>query len=240
MLRLAAFVLVAASAFAQATDPSVLETTEVAFAVDASSASKVSVVGDFNGWDVSRTPLARDASGTWKVRTDLRKGKVYDYAFVVDGHWILDPKNPLKSTDGKLSLIEVPGGDDGQVTGGGLDTVRAMLKKMNERLSYYGDEVAQLRKELSTTNDTIAKKEAQIDLLRKDLDDARSERVTLTKEVTEARIRLDEVSQRYTTLKSDTENHTDDSEKSAKKVAEVTLELFPRHAAVAWRLRSAA
>lgn len=221
MLRLAVFVLVAASAFAQATDPTVLETSEVGFAVDASSATRVSVVGDFNGWDVSRTPLARDASGTWKVRTDLRKGKVYDYAFVVDGHWILDPKNPLKTGDGKLSVIEVPGASDDQVAGGGLADVRAMLKKMNERLSYYGDEVSQLRKELGATNDTIAKKEAQIDLLRKDLDDARSERVTLTKEVTEARIRLDEVSQRYTTLKSDTENHTDDSEKSAKRVADI-------------------
>ncbi len=217
MLRLVALLLASATLLAEGTGPAILETSEVAFAIEASNATSVSVVGDFNGWDAARTPLAKDATGTWKVRTDLRKGKVYDYAFVVDGHWVVDPKNPLRSSGGQLSVIEVPGGGTDAISGAGLEPIRAMLKQMGERLSYYGDEIGALRREMAAHTDTIAKKEAQIDLLRKDLDDARTEKVTLTKELTEARIRLDEVSQRYTTLKAEKDNHTDESDKVAKK-----------------------
>lgn len=221
MLRLAAFLFVAASVLAEGTGPAVLETSEVAFTLEAPTATGVSVVGDFNGWDATRTPLAKGATGTWTVRTDLRKGKVYDYAFVVDGHWIVDPKNPLRSANGRLSVIEVPGGPEDSVVGGGLEPIRAMLKRMSEKLSYYGDEIGALRREMQAHIETIAKKEAQIDLLRKDLDDARTERVTLTKELTEARIRLDEVSQRYATLKAEKDSRTDESDKAVKRVAEL-------------------
>lgn len=221
MLRLVAFLCVTASLLADGTDPSVLETSEVAFAIEAPTAAKVTVVGDFNGWDVARTPLTKDATGTWKVRTDLRCGKVYDYAFVVDGHWIVDPKNPLRSAGGKLSVMEVPGGGEDTVAGGGLEPIRAMLKRMGEKLSYYGDEIGALRREMAAHTDTIAKKEAQIDLFRRELDDARNEKVTLTRDLTEARIRLDEVSQRYTTLKAEKDTHTDDSDRAVKKAADM-------------------
>ncbi|GEM_PF-4796800 len=221
MLRLAALLCIAASVLAEGTDPSVLETSEVAFAIEASTATKVTVVGDFNGWDVDRTPLTKDATGTWKVRTDLRRGKVYDYAFVVDGHWVVDSKNPLHSAGGKLSVIEVPGGGEDSVSGGGLDPIRAMLKRMSERLSFYGDEIGALRREMAGHTDTIAKKEAQIDLFRRDLDDARNEKLTLTRDLTEARIRLDEITQRYTTIKAEKDTHTDESDKAVKKSADM-------------------
>lgn len=221
MPRLAAFLVIAACAFAEETHPSVLETSEVTFAIDAPTASKVSVVGDFNGWDATRTPLAKDPTGTWRVRTDLRKGKVYDYAFVVDGHWIVDPRNPIRSSGGKLSVIEVPGGPEDAIAGGGLEPIRAMMKRISEKLSFYGDEIAALRRELAGHAETIAKKEAQIELLREDLDDARNERVTLMRDLTEARIRLDEVSQRYATLKAEKENRMEESDKAVKRAADL-------------------
>ncbi len=118
-------------------------------------------------------------------------------------------------------MIEVPGGGEDTVSGGGLEPIRAMLKRMGEKLSYYGDEIGSLRREMAANNDTIAKKEAQIDLFRRDLDDARNEKVTLTKELTEARIRLDEVSQRYTTLKAEKDSHVDDSAQAVKKASDM-------------------
>ncbi len=52
---------------------------------DDSTARRVAMVGDFNGWDPSMTTLVRDA-GThrWSATLALRDG-VHRYAFVVDG-----------------------------------------------------------------------------------------------------------------------------------------------------------
>jgi 1,4-alpha-glucan branching enzyme len=55
----------------------------VQFAVWAPNASAVSVVGDFNGWDASRHPLAPrwDGSGIWEgFIPGLAKGALYKYA----------------------------------------------------------------------------------------------------------------------------------------------------------------
>jgi hypothetical protein len=65
------------------------------FVVDAPRASRVSLVGDFNGWDAADTPLLRDpASGIWTVTVALVPGR-HTYAFMVDGAtWTLDPRAP--------------------------------------------------------------------------------------------------------------------------------------------------
>jgi 1,4-alpha-glucan branching enzyme len=56
----------------------------VAFGVWAPNAARVSVVGDFNGWDPDATPLtARDGSGIWEgFVPDLTKGTIYKYHVV--------------------------------------------------------------------------------------------------------------------------------------------------------------
>src|SRR4029453_13815674 len=55
------------------------------FVLVAPQASTVSVVGDFNDWDPSRTPLrAEAAAGVWSVNVPLRSGQ-HQYAFVVNG-----------------------------------------------------------------------------------------------------------------------------------------------------------
>jgi hypothetical protein len=74
-----------------------LQETPVAvqFVLDARRAKSVAVVGDFNGWDGSATPLERDsASGVWTALVKVPPGR-HVYAFLVDGTvWTLDPNAP--------------------------------------------------------------------------------------------------------------------------------------------------
>ena len=57
-------------------------------------AERVSLVGDFNGWDPTATPMRRDATGRWIASVPLGLGS-YTYAFVVnDSTWIADPNAP--------------------------------------------------------------------------------------------------------------------------------------------------
>ena len=67
----------------------------VQFVLDAAAAKSVALVGDFNGWDGSATPLVRDsASGAWSVVAAVPPGR-HVYAFLVDGTvWTLDPRAP--------------------------------------------------------------------------------------------------------------------------------------------------
>jgi hypothetical protein len=67
----------------------------VQFVLDAKHAKRVAVVGDFNAWDGSATPLERDSTtGIWSALVDVRPGR-HVYAFLVDGTtWTLDPNAP--------------------------------------------------------------------------------------------------------------------------------------------------
>ena len=57
------------------------------------SATVVTVVGDFNRWDLKARPLKRDAGGLWKATVRLEPG-IYQYKFVIDGdRWEEDPLN---------------------------------------------------------------------------------------------------------------------------------------------------
>jgi hypothetical protein len=74
--------------------------TVVKFVFVAPQAAKVSVVGDFNGWDSTKTPMVRAANdGVWTVTLPLTAGR-HLYSFVVDGSWSADPKAPLAPDDG--------------------------------------------------------------------------------------------------------------------------------------------
>jgi hypothetical protein len=61
----------------------------------APDAHRVSIVGDFNGWDASKSTMTRDpASGLWSQTLALRPGR-HVYAFVVDDSvWMRDPRTP--------------------------------------------------------------------------------------------------------------------------------------------------
>jgi hypothetical protein len=64
------------------------------------TASRVTLVGDFNGWDETATPLAPGpVDGYWSVKVTLPAGW-HSYAFVVDGtRWFNDPLAPLAPPD---------------------------------------------------------------------------------------------------------------------------------------------
>jgi 1,4-alpha-glucan branching enzyme len=65
----------------------------VQFVLDERRAASVAVVGDFNSWDASANPMARDsASGAWTALVNVKPGR-HVYAFLVDGkEWTLDPR----------------------------------------------------------------------------------------------------------------------------------------------------
>jgi hypothetical protein len=84
------------------------------FVLDAPRASRVALVGDFNGWDATATPLTRDSSsGIWTVTVPLTPGR-HVYAFVVNGKaWTLDPRAPAAQdpefgTPSSVVLVGLP------------------------------------------------------------------------------------------------------------------------------------
>ena len=60
-------------------------------------ASVVILTGTFNNWHQSQLLFGREG-GEWVCRLDLDPG-VYQYKFVVDGDWLLDPSNPETAED---------------------------------------------------------------------------------------------------------------------------------------------
>jgi 1,4-alpha-glucan branching enzyme len=64
---------------------------KVSFALFAPEAHQVTLVGDFNGWDINSLPMKRNRSGTWETRVVLSSGR-HEYLFWVDGVWQEDPK----------------------------------------------------------------------------------------------------------------------------------------------------
>lgn len=73
---------------------------QVQFVLAARGAQHVTLVGDFNDWDPSATPLRAvpGPDGLWSVQVPLAPGR-HEYAFVVDGRrWLADPSAP-RSTD---------------------------------------------------------------------------------------------------------------------------------------------
>ncbi len=73
----------------------------VKFVLVAPQAKEVALVGDFNRWDASATPMTRTPTGgTWSVTLPVAPGR-HLYAFVVDGtQWLADPTAPLAPEDG--------------------------------------------------------------------------------------------------------------------------------------------
>jgi len=72
----------------------------VEFLLMAPRAASVMLVGDFNDWTASATPLhTAAAGGLWAVTVPLPPGR-YRYAFVVDGtRWQPDPSAPPAPDD---------------------------------------------------------------------------------------------------------------------------------------------
>ena len=74
--------------------------SSVLFRVRAPGATLVTLAGTFNSWNTDFTPLQKGADGVWSVTLTLKPGLTYQYKYLVDGHWIPDPANPIAEEDG--------------------------------------------------------------------------------------------------------------------------------------------
>src|SRR5688500_5283811 len=81
----------------------------VTFRCEAPAAKDVKFAGDYFGWESPR-PM-KSQNGSWTIALTLPEDARIEYKFVVDGNWILDPKNPKKldnGVGGENSVYEGP------------------------------------------------------------------------------------------------------------------------------------
>lgn len=80
--------------------PSDSKKRKVQFEVSAEPGSQVYVAGTFNSWSPTTNPLKeRTDGGHFKATLNLDEG-THEYKFVVNGHWMSDPKCPSWIPDG--------------------------------------------------------------------------------------------------------------------------------------------
>ena len=66
----------------------------------AGQGTTVVLAGDFNEWSGSDTLIGIDSTNFFYRRRVFEQNARLDYKFIVDGNWILDPKNPNTCTGG--------------------------------------------------------------------------------------------------------------------------------------------
>ncbi len=55
-------------------------------------ADRITLVGDFNGWDMRSHPFGRTRAGTWMIIVDLEPRRAYQFRYLQgDDQWINDP-----------------------------------------------------------------------------------------------------------------------------------------------------
>jgi len=59
----------------------------VEFTYHAPQARQVSVVGDFNNWDLQAVRMRKTPEGSWKASVTLNPGR-YEYKYFADGAWV--------------------------------------------------------------------------------------------------------------------------------------------------------
>jgi hypothetical protein len=95
--------------------------TGVLFEADFPQAHEVAVTGDFTGWSVEGEAMVRQPDGRWRVELPIEAG-VFEYKFIVDGVWKVDPLNPEKVRNryGQLnSVVQVAAAAPDTVPDGG-------------------------------------------------------------------------------------------------------------------------
>jgi hypothetical protein len=53
-------------------------------------ADHVTVVGDFNQWSATATPLQQGRDGVWQATIELPYGVCCEFRYLVDGEWMTD------------------------------------------------------------------------------------------------------------------------------------------------------
>lgn len=71
-----------------------LASKKIRFVFDAEPGVAVTVAGSFNDWDAVQNPMRDNPkSGKYVATLSLPPGR-YEYKFVVNGEWRIDPKCP--------------------------------------------------------------------------------------------------------------------------------------------------
>ena len=78
----------------------------------APEAEKVTLVGDFNGWDEVATEMKKLKSGVFKATVKLETGKEYQFRYLIDGEtwendWEADRYVPNNMTFEDNSVVEL-------------------------------------------------------------------------------------------------------------------------------------
>ena len=80
------------------------------FTFSAPQAQNVEIAGDFNNWVADQeSKLEKMTDGVWVKTFSLQPGR-YQYKFIVDGKWVVDPNNPATELDksgNTNSLMEI-------------------------------------------------------------------------------------------------------------------------------------
>jgi transcriptional regulator with XRE-family HTH domain len=71
-------------------------TQKITFEYTAPDAKKVLLAGSFNGWNTKTSAMKKEKGGVWKKAETLKPGR-YEYKFIVDGQWRIDPTNHITS-----------------------------------------------------------------------------------------------------------------------------------------------
>ncbi|MFA9458554.1 alpha-amylase family glycosyl hydrolase [Halalkalibacter sp. AB-rgal2] len=87
--------------------PVVYEDRSVEFSLDAGEAERVQVAGSFTEWQDHAIEMERYDGQKWHTRTEPLIPDIYEYKFIIDDEWVVDPLNE-KERNGNSVLI-VPG-----------------------------------------------------------------------------------------------------------------------------------
>jgi hypothetical protein len=135
----------------------------VTFGLRAPEAKQVFLAGTFNGWSTDEDCMKAGKNGVWKMTKKLQPGR-YEYKFVVDGVWKLDPActDTVRNHYGTANnVLEV-------VPGMELATKKdAYIAKMRARLDKWQAEIDKLEvKAAKAKGATRSKYRRQIKTLR--------------------------------------------------------------------------
>lgn len=79
----------------------VIKGNKVTFRLHAPNANMCNVLGTFSNWDLTGGVMEKNAEGIWSRTIDVPLEGSYDYKFICDGQWVLDPGNPDYGKDPK-------------------------------------------------------------------------------------------------------------------------------------------
>ncbi len=85
----------------------------ITFTINDEQAQAIAVSGDFNEWNRESHPMKRNGNRSWHKIMMLPPGQ-YEYKFLVDGEWRIDPENPYQRPNcfGTLNnVLQVEGRD---------------------------------------------------------------------------------------------------------------------------------